>query len=86
MDNLDIDGVQNYLITEIESVRKLLISPKNMFVYMAVNVDKLTEQVSDVYAPWNKYFSDLVTSEKPKYLKNILIKYHSNQKLRAYFI
>ncbi|XP_020292003.1 uncharacterized protein LOC109858800 isoform X2 [Pseudomyrmex gracilis] len=54
------------VLEEIEYVRKTMTSPQNMFVYMAVNVDKLTKHVPDVYAPWNKFFSDFMTSKKTK--------------------
>ncbi|GAB1870040.1 hypothetical protein CAJAP_11119 [Camponotus japonicus] len=57
---------QKEVIAEIESVRKTVTSLKNMVLYIAVNVDKLTVQVPDVYAPWNKFFSDVATSEKAK--------------------
>ncbi|XP_020299019.1 uncharacterized protein YOL098C-like [Pseudomyrmex gracilis] len=66
--------IRNYLNTagekkvleEIKYVRKTMTSPQNMFVYMAVNVDKLTKHVPDVYAPWNKFFPEFMTLKKTR--------------------
>lgn len=65
-ERLNSDVGQKEVIAKIESVQKVLISPRNMFAYMAVNVDKLTKQVPDVYDPWNKYFSDFMSAVKTK--------------------
>lgn len=66
IERLNDDVGQKEIIAEIESVRKTVTSLKNMILYIAVNVDKLTVQVPDAYAPWNKFFSDVATSEKAK--------------------
>jgi hypothetical protein len=66
MERLNDNTGKKQVIAEIESVRKILTSFKNMVLYMAVNVEKLTVQVPDVYAPWNIFFSDIATSEKIK--------------------
>lgn len=66
IERLNTDAGQKEVIAEIESVRKTLTSSKNIVLHIAANVDKLTMQVPDVYAPWNTYFSDLTTSEKTK--------------------
>lgn len=66
MERLNDDVGQKEVLAEIESVRKTVTSLKNMILYIAVNVDKLTVQVPDVYAPWNKFFSDVAMSEKAK--------------------
>ncbi|XP_017766196.1 PREDICTED: uncharacterized protein C05D11.1-like [Eufriesea mexicana] len=57
---------QKEVISEIESVREVLTNPKNMVMYVATNVDKLTAQVPNVYDPWNNYFSTFDTSSKTK--------------------
>lgn len=54
------------VMTEIEDVRSILTSNKNMVLYMAANVDKLTNQVSDVYEPW-KEFAVTHSSTQSKY-------------------
>lgn len=66
MERLNDDAGKKQVIAEIESVRKIVTSFKNMVLHMAVNVEKLTVQVPDVYAPWNIFFSDIATSEKKK--------------------
>lgn len=66
MERLNDDAGKKQVIAEIESVRKILTSFKNMALHMAVNVEKLTVQIPDVYAPWNIFFSDIVMSEKIK--------------------
>lgn len=66
LERLNDETRRREVIAEIESVRKILTSPKNMVLYMAVNAEKLTVQVPNVYAPWNMFFSDVGTSEKPK--------------------
>lgn len=66
IERLNDDLGQKEVIAEIESVRKTVTSLKNMILYIAVNVDKLTVQVPDIYAPWNKFFSDMASSEKKK--------------------
>ncbi|XP_011145031.2 uncharacterized protein C05D11.1 [Harpegnathos saltator] len=66
LERLNDETGKREVIAEIESVRKTLTSPKNMVLYMAVNVEKLTVQVPNVYAPWNMFFSDVGTSAKTK--------------------
>lgn len=66
MERLNNDTGKKEVIAEIESVRKILTASKNMVLYMAVNVEKLTVQVPNVYAPWNMFFSDIGTLEKVK--------------------
>lgn len=66
LERLNDETGKREVIAEIDSVRKTLTSPKNMLLYMAVNVEKLTVQVPNVYAPWNMFFSDVGTSVKTK--------------------
>ncbi|XP_076642310.1 uncharacterized protein C05D11.1 [Halictus rubicundus] len=56
---------QNFVISEIEIVKKALTTPKNITMYIATNVDKLTAAIPSVYLPWTTHFSEL-TSEKTK--------------------
>lgn len=66
LERLNNETGQKEIVSEIESVRELLTIPKNMVLYMATNVDKLTAQVPNVYNPWNTYFSTFDTSSKIK--------------------
>ncbi|KAF3427311.1 hypothetical protein E2986_02562 [Frieseomelitta varia] len=66
LERLNDETGQKEIISEIESVREVLTTPKNMVLYMATNVDKLTAQVPNVYSPWNTYFSTFDTSSKTK--------------------
>lgn len=66
LERLNDETGKKEVIAEIESVRKILTSPKNMVLYMAVNVEKLTVQVPNVYAPWNMFFSNVGTLAKTK--------------------
>ncbi|XP_043257873.1 uncharacterized protein C05D11.1-like [Colletes gigas] len=66
LDRLNDEKRQKEILSEIEFVRKVLTMPKNMALYMATNVDKLTVQVQNVYNPWNTHFSELATSDKNK--------------------
>lgn len=66
LERLNDETGQKEVISEIESVREVLTTPKNMVLYMATNVDKLTAQVPNVYSPWNTYFSTFSTSSKTK--------------------
>ncbi|XP_050485533.1 uncharacterized protein C05D11.1-like [Bombus huntii] len=66
LERLSDETDQKKVISEIESVREVLTTPKNMVLYMATNVDKLTAQVPNVYSPWNTYFSTFGTSSKTK--------------------
>lgn len=66
LERLNDETGQKEVISEIESVREVLTTPKNMVLYMATNVDKLTAQVPNVYSPWNTYFSTFGTSSKTK--------------------
>ncbi|XP_071875981.1 uncharacterized protein C05D11.1 [Bombus fervidus] len=66
LERLNDETGQKEVISEIESVREVLTTPKNMVLYMATNVDKLTAQVPNVYSPWNTYFSTFDTSSKTK--------------------
>lgn len=61
---LNGESSEQEVIAEIESVRKVLTSTENMVLYIAVNVDKLSAEVEDVYAPWNDFFPDMNTTEK----------------------
>ncbi|XP_028046617.1 uncharacterized protein C05D11.1 isoform X2 [Monomorium pharaonis] len=60
--NNDID--QKEIMTNIESCRKALTL--NMVLYMTVNVTKLTKEISNIYTPWETFFSDVVVAEKTK--------------------
>lgn len=62
----DVKG-QEEVLSEIEAVRKILTMPKNMALYIATNVDKLTIQVPNPYSSWNTHFSELDISSKTKY-------------------
>lgn len=66
IERLNDDAGKKEIMVEIESVRKTLTSLKNMVLYMAVNVEKLTVQFPNIYAPWNIFFSDVGTTEKAK--------------------
>ncbi|XP_003399672.2 uncharacterized protein C05D11.1 [Bombus terrestris] len=66
LDRLNDETGQKEVISEIESVREVLTTPKNMILHMATNVDKLTAKVPNVYGPWNTYFSTFDTSSKTK--------------------
>lgn len=78
LERLNDETGQKEVISEIESVREVLTTPKNMVLYMATNVDKLTAQVPNVYSPWNTYFSTFDTSSKTKlvYVHNLNYKLH----------
>lgn len=64
IDRLNDESGEQKVKEEIESVRKVLTSPKNMVLYMATNVDKLAAKVENVYTPWNEFFSDVDANEK----------------------
>ncbi|XP_031827679.1 uncharacterized protein C05D11.1 [Nomia melanderi] len=66
LDRLNNEKEQKEVISEIEVVRKALTTPKNMVLYMATNVDKLTHQIPDVHTSWKTHFSELDTSNKTK--------------------
>ncbi|KOC67604.1 Uncharacterized protein C05D11.1 [Habropoda laboriosa] len=66
LDRLNNETGQKEVVSEIESVREILTSPKNMILYIATNVDKLTAQVPNVYSPWDTYFPKFDTSNKIK--------------------
>jgi len=78
LERLNDDAGQKEVMAEITSVRKILTRLNNMVLFMAANVEKLTVQVPDMYAPWNIHFSDLATSEKATwvYLEQISCKIH----------
>lgn len=65
LERLNDEKGQQEVLSEIESVRKVLTS-KNMVLYIAANVDKLTVQIPDVYTPWNTFFCNQNTSDKMK--------------------
>lgn len=64
MNRLNDDVGQKEIIADIESSRKALTLPENIILYMTVNATKLTKGVSNVYAPWNTFFSDVAVKEK----------------------
>ncbi|XP_054014823.1 uncharacterized protein C05D11.1-like isoform X1 [Hylaeus anthracinus] len=66
LDRLNDENGQAEVLSEIESVRKVLTMPKNMTLYIATNVDKLTTQIQNVYSPWNTHFSEFAKSDKIK--------------------
>ncbi|XP_076754478.1 uncharacterized protein C05D11.1 [Xylocopa sonorina] len=66
LERLNDETGQKEVISEIESVRKILTTPKNMVLYMATNVDKLTAQIPNVYSSWNTHFPTFDTSNKIK--------------------
>jgi len=55
-------------MANIESSRKALTLSKNIVLYMTVNVTKLTKKVSNVYASWETFFSDVAVKEKTKWV------------------
>ncbi|XP_071568866.1 uncharacterized protein C05D11.1 [Temnothorax nylanderi] len=65
IERLKNDAGQKEIMANIESSRKTLTLLKNMELYMTVNVTKLTKEVSNIYAPWETFFPDVVT-EKAK--------------------
>lgn len=66
LERLNDEKGRREVLAEMESVRKTLTSPKNIVLYMAVNAEKLTVQVPNVYASWNMFFSDVGASAKTK--------------------
>lgn len=66
MERLNDDVGQKEIMANIESSRKILTLSNNMVLYMTVNVTKLTQEVSDIYAPWKTFFSDVAVAEKAK--------------------
>ncbi|XP_043275299.1 uncharacterized protein C05D11.1-like [Venturia canescens] len=65
VERLNTEEGQREVLEEIESVRKMLTAPKSLTLAMAVNVDKLTTQVCDVYEPW-KIMKDFDNEIKQK--------------------
>jgi len=59
-------------MANIESSRKVLTLLENIVLYMTVNATKLTKEVSNVYASWETFFSDVAVKEKTKWV-NIFI-------------
>lgn len=47
-----VDG-QKKIINDIENVRNILTSGNNIMCHISTNVDKLSNQVNDLYTPWN---------------------------------
>lgn len=66
MERLNDDVGQKEIMANIESSRKILTLSNNMVLYITVNVTKLTQEVSDIYAPWKTFFSDVAVVEKAK--------------------
>ncbi|XP_015438659.1 PREDICTED: uncharacterized protein C05D11.1-like [Dufourea novaeangliae] len=66
LERLNNEEGQREVLSEIEIVRKVLTTPKNMTLYVATNVDKLTIQIPNVYDSWNTHFSELTMSDKTK--------------------
>ena len=64
MERLNTKDGQKEVIRAMDAVRKNLTAAKNMVLFIATNVDKLTAQVSDVYSPWNAL--QLANNEKKK--------------------
>lgn len=65
VERLNTENGQKEVLAEIESVRKILTAPKSMTLAIAVNVDKLTTQVPDVYEPW-RLLKDFDNEKKQK--------------------
>ncbi|XP_078049942.1 uncharacterized protein C05D11.1 [Augochlora pura] len=63
---LNDEKEESSVISELEIVRKMLTTPKNMTIYIATNVDKLSSLNEDVYKSWDTCFSNLDTSEKTR--------------------
>jgi len=57
---------QKKIMANIESSRKTLTLSENIVLYMTVNATKLTKKVSNVYASWETFFSDVAVKEKTK--------------------
>ncbi|XP_017886890.1 uncharacterized protein C05D11.1-like [Ceratina calcarata] len=66
LERLNDETGQKEVLSEIESVRELITSPKNVVLYVAANVDKLTAQVPNIYSAWNTHFSTFDTASKTK--------------------
>ncbi|XP_012281093.1 uncharacterized protein C05D11.1-like [Orussus abietinus] len=66
MERLGNESTQKEVIAEIETVRKILTTPKNMVLYLAMNVDKQAMQVPDLNLQWNTLFSNFKNVEKGK--------------------
>ncbi|XP_033325130.2 uncharacterized protein C05D11.1 [Megalopta genalis] len=66
LNRLNDEKEEGSIISEIEIVRKILTTPKNMTMYIATNVDKLTSRNPDVYKSWATCFSNLETLEKTR--------------------
>lgn len=52
LERLNTEVGQKEVLMEMDAVRRILTSSKNMVLSIAVNVDKLTAQITDVYGPW----------------------------------
>lgn len=65
LERLDSEKESSMVLNDIEDVRNSLTANKNMVLYMAVNVDKLANQVPDIYEPWKDFYkSDDLTLSK----------------------
>ena len=58
LERLSTTEQQIKVLEEIESVRKTLTSAENFSIYIASNVDRLSANVQNIYAPWEKNFSE----------------------------
>lgn len=65
LEKMNTEEGQKEVLADMEAVRKILTSTKNMALYLAANVDKLSMQVPDVYDAW-KEFADVDNSTKSK--------------------
>lgn len=55
LERLNSEKGQSEVLAEIEDVRRILTANENMVLYMAVNADKLANQVSNIYEPWKEF-------------------------------
>lgn len=63
---LENEKDQQTVLEDIEVVRKALTKYSNINLIMAVNVDKLTAQNSDLYTPWDRHFPKITNENKIK--------------------
>lgn len=53
IERLNTSNEQKQLVDDIEKIIKILTTGNNMMVHTASNVDKLSNQVGDLYSPWD---------------------------------
>ncbi|KAF7998270.1 hypothetical protein HCN44_009668 [Aphidius gifuensis] len=53
IERLSTDDGQKQILNDVEEIRKILTDGKNIMCHIASNVDKLSNQVTDLYTPWD---------------------------------